>query len=327
MVWVGRFTSAVRLRKGVDAVTVVDLAYFNFEHGGMVNASTRGDVPGGYDFTGLVRVLGQDDRWPHIIVMGEGDYYEYWGGAGMWGAAEAMRDAGGRAYVPLPCHLPREWGPFAPVIFFDAQTLIVTRYFDHRAPDFSGRNLNTLKVRPAGGGDELHVAALHGDLHEAAYRLADAKNLRWLAAEDKVSVVLADWNEHLSGPMFEPTDLEKPGIYDKPEQYLHRLRHTDGRPDRPYRRTTYALDYLCGYWDETEDRRVGGIGFVDAAEQAGITTGTNLPRPNGRQCVQLNHILLNKTASERVVPGSACIHPLLDPHPSDHRRVSVAIKC
>jgi hypothetical protein len=259
--------------------------------------------------------------------MGEGDYYEYWGGAGMWGASEAMREAGGRAYVPLPCHLPREWGPFAPVIFFDAQTLIVKRYFDRRAPDFAERNRNTIILRPVRGGDDLHVATLHGDLHEAVYRLADAKNLRWLADEDKLSVVLADWNETLSGPAYEPTDLEDTSIYDKPAQFLHRLRHTDGRPNRPYRRTTYALDYLCGHWDETEDRRVGGIGWVDIAEQAGIVTGTNLPKPSGRQCVQLDHILLNKTASERVVPGSACIHEPLDPHPSDHRRVSVSIKC
>jgi hypothetical protein len=309
-------------------VTAVDIAYWNFAHGGVQPAATRGAVPTGYNFEGLVRVMGEGDRWPHVIVMGEGDYYTFWGGAGMWGAAEAMRDAGGRAYVPLPCHLPREWGPFAPVIFFDAQTLIVRRYFDGRAPDFAERNRNTLIVRPAAGGEDLlHLAALHGDLHEAVYRLADAKNLRWLAGEDKLSVVLADWNEHLSGPAFEPADLEDTSIYDKPHEYLHRLRHTDGRPDRPFRRTTYSLDYLCGHWDETAQRRVGGIGFVDVAEQAGITTGTNLPRPNGRQCVQLDHILLNTALAERVVPGSACIHPPLEPHPSDHLRVSVTVEC
>jgi hypothetical protein len=110
----------------------IDLAYFNYAHGGMANASSRGEKPpSGYDFTGLVRVM--QERWPHVLVMGEGDYYEYFGGAGMWGAAEAMREAGGRAYMPLPCQLPREGGPFAPCVFFDAQTLIVKHWCCYRA--------------------------------------------------------------------------------------------------------------------------------------------------------------------------------------------------
>jgi hypothetical protein len=37
--------------------------------------------------------MGEDDRWPHLFVMGEGDYYDFFGGKGMWGAVEAMRAA------------------------------------------------------------------------------------------------------------------------------------------------------------------------------------------------------------------------------------------
>lgn len=291
----------------------------------MINHSTRGDVPAGYEFTGLVRVMQDEPEWPHVIVMGEGDYYEYFGGAGMYGAAEAMRDAGGRAYVPLPCQLPRKWGPFAPVIFYDAQTLIVRRFFDHRAPDFSARNRNTVIVRPAQGGEDLHLVAVHGDLHSQCYRLADAQNLRWLAYPGKIAMVLGDFNEHLSGPMYEPTDLDDPTRFPDPAHYLHRLRHTDGIPHEPYRQATVGMDYLCGHWNEVQGQRVGGVGFVDVADQAGIHTGTNMPRPNGRQRVQWDHIVASPDAAKRLVAGSARIHDMLDPHPSDHLRVSVAI--
>lgn len=304
----------------------IDLAYFNYEHGGMTNASARGgNPPGGYDFTGLVRTM--RERWPHVLVMGEGDYYEYFGGAGMWGAAEAMRESGGRAYVPLPCSLPREWGPFAPCIFFDAQTLIVKRWFDHRAPDFAARNRNLLTVRPVGGEEILHLVTGHGDLHEENYHVADAKAHRWLAYKGRLSAVLMDMNEHLSGPKHELTDLEDRAIYDQPAHFLHRMRHTAGQPDRPYRRATSALDYLCGAWSEQKDRREGGIGFVDMAEQAGIYTGTNLPKPSGRQCAQIDHILLSPALADRVVPGSACIHEPVDPDDpdSDHKRLSVTV--
>jgi len=43
----------------------------------------------------------------------------------MWEAAAAMRAAGGRAYVPLLGSLPRDWGPYAPVIFVDTQTIVI----------------------------------------------------------------------------------------------------------------------------------------------------------------------------------------------------------
>ena len=272
--------------------------------------------------------MGEDDRWPHLFVMGEGDFYDFFAGKGKWGAVEAMRNAGGRAYVPLVCSLPREWGPFAPVIFYDAQTLLVDAFFDHLAPGFAARSRNLLRIKPVGGGDTLHVATLHGDLYEEIYRTADAKHLRWLANEQHLSAVLADFNETLSGPEFEPADLEDPRFYSKPWRFLHRLRHIGSRPERPYRRTTGALDYLCGYWDESQGRRVCGIGFVDVAEQAKIYTGTNLTRSNGRQPVQLDHILLNAPVAERVRPGSVCIHEPRDSEnpDSDHKRISVTVE-
>lgn len=306
----------------------VDLAYFNYEHGGLIGATSRGDEYQGYDYTGLVRVMGEDDRWPHLFVMGEGDFYDFFAGKGKWGAVEAMRNAGGRAYVPLVCSLPREWGPFAPVIFYDAQSLLVDRFFDHRVPGFGARNRNLLRIKPVGGSNVLHVTTLHGDLYEEIYRSADAKELRWLANKRHLSAALADFNEPLSGPKFEPTDLDDTRVYNKPWQLLHRLRHSGGRVEQPRRLTTGALDYLCGCWDESTGRRVGGIGFVDVAEREEIYTGTTLPRPSGRQPIQLVHILLNSPLAERVVPGSARIHEPLDPEnpDSDQKRISVTVE-
>jgi hypothetical protein len=303
----------------------IDLAYFNYEHGGLVNATPRAEnPPGGYRFDPLVRVM--RDRWPHVLVLGEGDYYEYFGGAGMWEAAEAMREAGGRTYVPLPCHLPREWGPFAPCVFFDAQSLIVKRWFDHRAPDFAARNRNLLKLRAAGGEEILNIVTGHGDVYDRDHHVEDVKPWRGLAREGALSAALLDMNEHLSGPQHEPTDLEERAAREPAYRWLHRMRHTHGVPERPYRHVTEAMDFLCGHWNAQRGCREGGIGFVDMAEQAGITTGTNLPRPD-RKDTQIDHILLSPDLAERVVPGSACIHEPVDPHDpdSDHKRLSVAV--
>jgi len=97
--------------EGRQAVTEIDFAYFNYEHGGLTGGHDHAYSSGrGYDFGGLVRVAGDQGRWPHILIMGEGDRYEFAGGEGMWEAAAAMRAAGGRPYVPLACELPRE-GP------------------------------------------------------------------------------------------------------------------------------------------------------------------------------------------------------------------------
>src|SRR6266536_6036411 len=78
---------------GESQVTAIDLAYFNFEHGGLIGGGARGGGSG-YEYTGLVRVMGEDDRWPNLFVMGEGDRYDFNGGEGMWGAVAAMRAAG-----------------------------------------------------------------------------------------------------------------------------------------------------------------------------------------------------------------------------------------
>jgi hypothetical protein len=308
-------------------MATIDMAYFNYEHGGLIGRTARGGGSG-YDYRGLVRVMGKDDRWPNVFVMGEGDLYDYDGGTGMWGAVEAMREAGGRAYVPLPCSLPRQWGPWAPVIFYDAQTLIVKHFYDHRAPDFASRNRNVLEIRAVGSREILFICTGHGDLNDTELRRQDAENLRWLANPDILAAVLEDFNEPLSGPKHEPPDLDSHHYTDKPHRLLHRLRRgPDGQPEVPHRLATPAMDYLCGRWDFDRGQRVGGIGFVDAAEQAGVFTGTNLPKASGRVPTQIDHILLNPSLAERVVEGSFRIHEPIDPKnpDSDHKRLSVMV--
>lgn len=307
-------------------MTRIDVALFGSDHGGLIDASPRGDVFRGYDHTRLVRVMRDD--WPHLFVMTEGDYYEYFGGMGMWGAIEAMRYAGSRPYAPLLCGLPRQWGPFAPVIFYDAQALIVKRWWDHRAPDFSARNRNVLRVKPFEGGEEMWLATGHGDINEPLYRAADAKGQRWLANEDILSVITYDFNEPLSGPHHEPKDLDDQSIPRKAWRFLHRLRHHHGVPERPTRLVTQATDYLCGWWDYKHSKRVGGIGFRSVAELQGIYTGTNLPKFNNRQEIQIDHILVNRPMAQRLVPGSVRIHEPIDPEnpDSDHKRESATFE-
>ena len=53
-------------------MTEIDFAYLNYEHGGLRDTG----CPGGgadYDYAGLVRVMSDGDRWPHILVMGLSD--------------------------------------------------------------------------------------------------------------------------------------------------------------------------------------------------------------------------------------------------------------
>lgn len=316
-------------------MAMIDLAYFNYEHGGRrrERLSARASDPiFDYDFSGLVRVMGDGGRWPDLFSLGEADYYEFFGGAGMWGAVEAMRAAGGPPYVPLLCSLPREWGPFAPMFFYNPVTMVVRRWYDHRAPDAAPhRNRNLLLIKPVEGEEVLHVVTTHGDLFSPAHRLADAEAFRFLNTEDAFSAILADWNEMLSGPKHEPSDLGDPKIYNQPAKFHHRLRHRPGRPSVPAdppEFDTAALDYLCGWWDYELGKRVGGIGFIDVAEHAGIYTPTNHPASNGRQCYQLDHILVNEKLAPRVVPGSVRIHEPADPErpDSDHKRVSVTVE-
>jgi hypothetical protein len=186
------------------------------KHGGLAGSEDRFYSSGhGYDFAGLVRVAGDQKRWPHILVMGEADRYGFAGGEGMWEAAAAMRVAGGRTYVPLLGSLPREWGPYAPAVFVDAQSVVIRRWHDHRQPDFAARHRNLLVAALPGrrNGEVFRIVAVHGDLYGGDARLADAQALRRLADPAVPSLIAGDWNSVPSGPGWEDRELDDPRFW------------------------------------------------------------------------------------------------------------------
>ncbi|MBO2461518.1 endonuclease/exonuclease/phosphatase family protein [Actinomadura violacea] len=319
-------------------MTRLRIDYINYEHGGRVAADGIGyandliSLSGTcWDFTGLVRIM-STGSYPAVLVLGEGDYYRFSGAAAAWGAANALRAAGGPTYTPLIGSLPRQWGPFAPVVFVDLQRIVVHRWYDDTAPDFAARTRNMLVGSLPGRTEEFRIVAVHGDIFSGQQRLADARELQRLAATEIPCAIAGDFNTTLSGPDWEPGDLNDTAIY-PPEQ-----------PWRPAWRTRWspalagaeenvpdadALDYLCGIWRPGRPgepgRRVGGVGFYDAAELAGDTSPTQLPRPDGRQACAIDHILLNKPFADRL--ASYQVHQPADPdHPdSDHLRISVEL--
>ena len=326
-------------------MTRIGISYFNYEHGGLPVAGRGGAVEGyghsgiaaagyhgggyGYDYAGLVRVMADGTPWPDIFIMGEGDRYEFNGQEGAREAARAMRRAGGRTYEPLFGSLPRE-GAFAPVIFIDPQTIEVRRWYDHRAPDFAPRNRNVLIASAPGRADAdiFRIATGHGDIYDGDARLADAKRLRLYAEPTIPCLVAMDWNSVPSGPVWEDRELNDPVLWPPDKDWARGARilweHGPAQAG-PYRPDTRALDYLIGYWHD--GRRIGGIGFHDAAELAGDGTPTQIPAADGRQRRTIDRILVNVAWKDRIIPGSYRVHQPADPeHPdSDHLRVSVAV--
>ena len=313
-------------------MTEVDFAYFNFPHGGLTCGEDHFYSSGrGYDFAGLVRVAGDGGRWPHILIMGEGDRYELSGGEGMFGAAAAMREAGGRPYVPLPCELPAE-GLRAPVIFYDPQAIVVRRFFYHRLPDHASRYSNLLVASlPGRLGEIFLVHTGHGAQDGGDARLADARRLRRLADPAVPALVAMDWNSVPSGPGWEDRDLNEPRFWGERNRWAlaSRILWQHGPAQAgPYRPDTRALDFLLGWRDPVTRTRVGGIGWWDTAELAGDYTPTQVPVRDGRQRRGIDKILVNAPWKDRVVPGSFCVHEPADPErpDSDHKRVSVAVE-
>jgi hypothetical protein len=315
-------------------MTEIDFAYFNYEHGGLKNGHDYAYSSGhGYNFDGLVRVAGDGGRWPDILILGEGDRYELSGGEGMWGAVTAMRSAGGPAYTPLACELPKE-GLYAPVIFVNQQVIEIRRFFYHRLPDHAPRYSNLLVASVAGRPETeiFRVRTGHGALSGGDERLADAMRLRRLADPRVPALIAMDWNSVPSGPKWQDAQLNDPELWGNPGQewaLAHRIQWQNGPAQAgPFKPDTRALDYLIGSWDSLLNCRIGGIGFFDVAEMAQDFTPTQVPAPDGRQRRTIDRILVNQPWKDAIVPGSYQVHQPADPDSpdSDHLRVSVAIR-
>ncbi|NKZ03292.1 endonuclease/exonuclease/phosphatase family protein [Actinomadura latina] len=309
-------------------MTHLRLSYVNIEHGGRTTTgySAYSGDGGPYDYDRVTGML-HDGDWPDILVIGEGDRYELNGMEGAYEAAAALRDAGGPAYVPHPCSLPREWGMFAPVIYVNPQKVVVRRFYSHRLPDFASRNRNLLLFTLPGRTDPIRIAATHGDIYSGDTRLADNRRFDRLADPAIPCALLGDWNTVPSGPHFEPTDMNKPGLHN-PRAINYRVQWKGG-PEQagPHVYDTRALDALCGWWNPATQQREGGIGFHHVADMAKDYTPTQIERPNGHQCLAIDGILLNDPLADAYVPGSYHVHDFRDPeHPdSDHKRISVTV--
>jgi hypothetical protein len=264
--WSGANYSRRRGTCGNTTSSWPDMKNAKRKHGGLVGGEDRFYSCGrGYDFAGLVRVAGDQGRWPHVLAMGEADRYGYAGGEGMWEAAAAMRAAGGRAYVPLLGSLPREWGPYAPVIFVDAPSVIIRRWHDHRQPDFAARYRNLLVATLPGHPESevFRVVATHGDLFGGTTRLADAQALRRFADPSVPCLIAGDWNSVPSGPGWEDRELNDPRFWPEEAHWARAPRvlwqHGPAQAG-PYSPDTRALDYLLGWWDRDQGCRAGGSG-------------------------------------------------------------------
>ena len=309
-------------------MTRLRLSYVNVEHGGRSEAgySAYSGEGGLYDYSKVVGLL-HDGDWPDVLVVGEGDRYELNGMEGAYEAAAALREAGGPAYVPHPCSLPREGGLFAPVIYTDPQKVVVRRFYGHRLPDFASRNRNLMVFTLPGRADPIRLVAWHGDIHSGDDRLADARRLdRW--SDPKIPcALLGDWNTVPSGPFFEPDDLNTPGVHN-PRQINYRVQWKGGASlAGPHVYDTRALDALCGWWNPSTQQREGGLGFSHSAELAGDYTPTQIAKPNGRQCLPIDAILLNAPLAAAYVDGSYRVHDFRDPQrpDSDHKRLSLTV--
>ncbi len=173
----------------------------------------------------------------------------------------------------------------------------------------------------------FRVRATHGDLFSGDARLADARTFTRLAQEEIPCLLAGDWNGVPSGPLWDDTAINQPGLWDQPWKRAHRIHWRHGPAQGgPYEPDTRALDYLIGYWHDRQ--RAGGIGFFDAAELAADPTPTQTPAPDGRLRRTIDRILINKPWAAAIVPGSYQVHQPADPaHPdSDHLRVSVAVQ-
>lgn len=317
-------------------ITMWKLVYVNYEHGGLLEDPTGlGLHVGegyGYDHARLVRLLGEDEEWADIAVIGEGDRWEFWAGRGAWEAIDAIAEAGGPNYAWFPTRLPREWGPFSPAILYNPQTIRIKRYFSPHAPDFAARTRNLLVFRPVQGSEHFFLVPIHGEPSVPGYRAMDAQMLWWLASSRRNSILIGDFNEPLDGPGYLPTDMDDPAVYNLPWGNAAKVHLDYGRMVPPRRRSTGSTDYLCGWWNPDLNKRVYGVGFHDLAELHGVTTPTDLWGPigvtgQGRQGVALDHILVNGGALNQVQMGSFRVHEPLDrSNPdSDHKPLSVTM--
>lgn len=307
----------------------LEFTYVNFDHGGAEH-----DQSAVYVMDGLVELLGADGRTPDAGVIGEGNFWRFYGGKGVGEAEVALNTAfRHRSYVILPGSLPNEWGEIAPALLYDANTVHKHTWDSGREPGFLERNRNRALLSPRDNADEkFFLFGFHGH-PDGDQRRHDAEHFRPYGARAKPpTIVLGDWFGHPSGPKFEPPTYAE--HFTELCHYAPRMLFPGGIPmpgDYPF--DTRALDYLCGRWrrgrrdwrrawlTRKPSRRVGGVGFSHIAELADNYTPTNFPAPNGRPTTQIDAAVLNPRAAAMLVPGSMLVHEPAH-QTNSHKRIS-----
>ncbi|MCI2422887.1 endonuclease/exonuclease/phosphatase family protein [Saccharopolyspora sp. K220] len=296
------------------------VAEFNLDCGGLRGGldGARGD----YDFSGLVDAM--HDDWPDILVLCEGAFYSHNGGAGAFGAAAAMREAGGRAYTPLPGTLTGGRGPLAPVVYVDPQTVTVRHWYSGHEPDHFTARSNLLVFTLPGSTQRRYLIAVHFDVRSHIARIHDAETLRPWANPATPCLIAGDFNSHPSGPHWRVTNFDQTPSW----RHMSKTRFppeidTDGTA-RPVC-DTEPLDRLLGVWHEPTGRRVGGAGFLDVAELVGDYTPTVNPSPAAFGPMTLDRFLVNDALTDAVTDYRVRLPADPQRPPSSHRRISLTL--
>ncbi|HET6288796.1 MAG TPA: hypothetical protein VFG15_18865 [Amycolatopsis sp.] len=310
----------------------LDFTYLNFDHGGAEH-----DQSAVYNMDRLVELLGADGRTPDAGVIGEANFWRFFGGRGTGLAEVALNSTfRDRSYVILPGSLPREWGEIPPALIYDANRVHKHTWDSGHEPGFLERNRNRALLSPRDSPDqEFFLFGFHGH-PDGDQRVHDVERFRPYGAwAMPPTVVLGDWFGHPSGPKFEPPTYSE--HFDELGQYAPRMLFPDGIPvpgDFPF--DTRALDFLCGRWRRGRrdwrrawlrrkpGGRVGGVGFSHMAELADDYTPTNFPAPNGRPTTQIDAAVLNPRAAAMLVPGSVHIHEPAR-QINSHKRISLTL--
>lgn len=299
------------------------VALFNYEAGGLSNA-------GGYEFERLQYAFADVTEVPSLILLCEAKEYRTNANIGLHGAAEALSDELGVAYVGLLGTSRR--GPMPPAIFYNPLTLILRSWWGPDDPGAYDDKINVARfaIRDSGPirGTRSEFLAWVDHWHPSSgiIRRQEAARLGRYGGERLPVIGGGDLNGTASGPHLPQRDWTA-------ANYLARSGKGRQFPDGRWVADTAAVDHLIGSWDPQQQRRVDGCGFHAVAELAWHTdaaapllaTVNDKPAEGGG--LLIDWLLVNDVMRPHVVAPSYRVHvpPAGRPAPSDHRLVTATI--
>jgi hypothetical protein len=295
--------------------TLVRLALLNVRSGALRRDGT-------FDFIRLCSAFVGVDA--SLVVINECKLWADHGNAGLLGAAEALSCRLGRPFVGVLGACER--GPFPPAIFWDPTVLRLHRWWDqHSHPRYDDKT-GVAEFGLPGTTRRFLVIPEHWHPRSAEVRLEQARRVDRYGADARLVLVLGDLNESPSSPLYPQRDWSKTSATLR----AHKARLVDDR----WQAITDAVDHLVGAWNDTQGRRVGGVGFhafPDLAFASGtlaedaFRATTNTPHDRGGgQLIDL--VLTNRP--DCLVPLTYHVHVPGGPpdeFPSDHRLVTATV--